>query len=96
MKVVWQILNCNINVTFRLPVQTKWDVERYADVMMGRRGDKEAKLKKEFPPLTADPTLSVEPGVIADMFGKIMVWYLPGILHPSRQVSPSYHNLKAP
>jgi hypothetical protein len=96
MKVVWQILNCNINVTFQLPVRTKWDVERYADVMMGRRGDKEAKLKKEFPPLMADPTLSVEPGVIADMFGKIMVWYLPGILHPSRQVSPSYHNLKAP
>ena len=65
--------------------------------MMGSRsktGDKEAKLKKQFPPLNTDPTLLVEPGIIADMFGKIMVWYLPGIIHPSRQVSLPY-NLNA-
>lgn len=27
-----------------------------------------------------------EPGIVVDMFGRILIWYLPGILHPTRVV----------
>ena len=63
---------------------------RYADHIIGRRNigaDMEAKLKARFPPLTHDSTLHIIPGIVVDKFGKVLVWYLPGILQPARQVS---------
>ncbi len=63
---------------------------RYADHIIGRRNiaaDVEAKLKAKFPPLYQDSTLPIVPGMVVDKFGKVLVWYLPGILQPARQVN---------
>ena len=66
---------------------------RYADQIIGRRNiaaDVECKLKAKFPPLFHDPTLHIVPGIVVDKFGKVLVWYLPGILQPARQVNLFY------
>jgi len=70
-------------------VSTEWDAVRYSDHIIGRRKigeDLEARLKVKFPPLFDDPKLCILPGVVTDKFGKVLVWYLPAILQPARQV----------
>lgn len=79
-----------------LAVRTTWDADRYADFIIGHstiNEATEARLKAEFPPLFSEPTLLVQPGIITDIFGKILVWYLPAILHPRRQVWSIVQNL---
>jgi len=70
-------------------VRTEWDAVRYSDHIIGRRKfgeDLEAKLKVKFPPLFHDPKLCILPSIVTDKFGKVLVWYLPAILQPARQV----------
>jgi hypothetical protein len=69
-------------------VRTGWDGDRYSDAIIGRKcvgPDLEAKLKANFPPISSDCQLRISPGVILDKFGKVLLWYLPAILQPTRQ-----------
>ena len=61
----------------------------YSDHIIGHRKieeDLEVKLKVKFPPLFDDPKLCIFSSAVMDKFGKVLVWYLPGILQPTRQV----------
>jgi hypothetical protein len=69
-----------------------WDVMRFADRVKntrprpdGKPAVEDLKLDKFF----RNPELGDldEPTTIIDKFGRIIVWYLPGILHPSLIVS---------
>lgn len=70
-----------------------WDVMRFADRVKNTRprpnGEPaidDLNLEKFF----TNPELGDlhEPATIVDIFGRIMVWYLPDILHPSLIVGP--------
>jgi hypothetical protein len=43
-------------------------------------------MQKSFKPLETSPHLEITPCTIADRHGKLLVWYLPNILRPERQV----------
>lgn len=71
-----------------------WDVTRFADQVKnthprsdGKPALEDLNLAKYF----RNPKLGDldEPGTIVDKFGRIMVWYLPGIFFPSLMVSPA-------
>lgn len=76
-------------------VQTKWDVTRFADRVKNTKvhGDRVAQADLTLPLYFQQAEFGdlVTPTTILDMHGKIMVWALPGILHPSRLVSNSTH-----
>ena len=69
----------------------RWDITRYAEMLPKKpsrpgtkaSNEKEASLKRRYPPLNG-VTASM-PGIVVDMQGIILVWYLPGILSDSRQ-----------
>jgi len=76
-------------------VQTEWDITRFADKVKNTKVD-EIKESQE------DLTLSIyfpqarfgkltDPATILDLHGKVMVWALPGVLHPKRMVRNSTH-----
>ena len=72
-----------------LIVSTDWNIVHYADNIAGRgkiTDQMENKLKAQYKPIYSEPTLCVEPGIVTDLFGKVLVWYLPSILHPHSQV----------
>jgi hypothetical protein len=62
----------------------------------GFDSDREEKLQKNFKPLKNDYYLEIRPCTITDRHGKMLLWYLPNILRPERQVpyrttfGPSY------
>ena len=67
----------------------------YTDNITGRTrlpDDTEIKLQSQYKPIYSEPILSVRPGIVTDLFGKILVWYLPSILHPDRQVCAIIRN----
>jgi hypothetical protein len=74
-------------------VQTKWDVTRFADKVKNTKVDpvKEAledlALPMYFP--QAEFGKLTNPATILDLHGKVMVWALPGVLHPKRIVRNS-------
>jgi hypothetical protein len=76
-------------------VQTEWDITRFADKVKNTKVDE----NKESP---ADLTLPLhfpqaefgkltDPATILDLHGKVMVWALPGVLHPNRIVRNLTH-----
>jgi hypothetical protein len=70
-------------------VKTDWNIVHYADNITGRGAiseELEKKLRAQYKPIYPEPTLCVDPSVVTDLFGKLLVWYLPSILHPDRQV----------
>lgn len=75
-----------------LLVSTAWDVQRYADHIglkntgTGREELEEALLRM-FKPVENAPSLEVMPCTITDRHGRYLLWYLPNILKPERQVS---------
>jgi hypothetical protein len=86
--------NNNINVDIHFSVSTDWNIVHYADNITGRSKigeEMEKKLMAQYKPIFSEPTLCIEPGIVTDLFGKILVWYLPTILHPRRQVCMQSH-----
>jgi hypothetical protein len=80
-------------VLMQLPGCTNWDVTRFADRV------KNSKVTSDGSVSEADGTLPeyfeqatfgdlTEPATILDMHGRVMVWALPGVMHPNRLVSP--------
>lgn len=71
-------------------VSTDWNIVHYADNVTGRTkisDEIENKLQSQYKPIASELALHVDPGIVTDLFGKVLVWYLPAILHPQRQVS---------
>lgn len=73
-------------------VSTVWDVQRYADHINLKntgigRDDQEEALSRMFKPVENAPTLEVRPCTITDRHRRILLWYLPNILTPERQVN---------
>lgn len=70
-------------------VSTDWDVRRYADHFgvkyPGTTSDREETMQKRFKPLKTNH-LEITPCTITDRHGRLLVWYLPNILRPERQV----------
>jgi hypothetical protein len=70
-------------------VSTQWDVERYADHIglkySGMNDQLEETLRNMFKPLQVNH-LEITPCMITDRHGRILLWYLPNILRPERQV----------
>jgi len=46
---------------------------------------------KKFPPLDVGRRIH-EPGIIVDCKGRILLWFLPGLLLPPRQVGSLYYD----
>ena len=79
--------------------RTSWSVKDYTDELRrisprctGLNNGLEEKLLKSFPPLQNETFMSS--GVVTDKNGLILMWYLPRILTPKRQVRDlqNYHN----
>jgi hypothetical protein len=66
-----------------------WDADRYAEAVKntiekeGEESSSNEKLAAHF--LQAELGVIGDPAVVTDMFGKILIWYLPGIF-PHRVV----------
>lgn len=77
------------------PVNLEWDVERYCDNLSkhqdGLNDKLEQNLQQKYKPLFSPSVLLNKPAVIADKHGNVLVWYLPSVLHLSRQVCMSQH-----
>lgn len=73
-----------------LTASTHWDVRRYADHIglkySGMNNELEESLRRIFKPLK-DSHLQISPCTIADRHGQVLLWYLPNVLRPERQVS---------
>ena len=82
-----------------LAVKIDWDFSRYVDELPKQPTfldegavsatvpqSKEIRLLEKYPPLNG--VKISKPCIIVDKQGIIMLWYLPGILNDSRQVSP--------
>ena len=73
--------------------ETNWDVERFADKVKNTRVSEDGeslediKLRLHYEQATFGKL--TDPGTILDKHGKIMVWVLPGVLHPKRLVRNS-------
>ena len=73
---------------------TKWDLDRFKDKVKngkvrtdGSEHDSDANLVKFFE--AANIGKLNLPTTVLDRFGRVMVWALPGVLHPKRVVSQS-------
>jgi hypothetical protein len=74
-----------------------WDVQRYADHIGLRntgigREDWEEALLRIFRPVENAPCLEVMPCTITDRHRRLLLWYLPHILRPERQVGAPVPN----
>jgi hypothetical protein len=71
-------------------VSTTWDVRRYADHIglrhPGTSNEFEDVMQRQFKPLKTSHHLEITPCTITDRHGSLLVWYLPNILQPERQV----------
>lgn len=72
-------------------VRTAWKVDDYcASLQKKCRGTNERverELQDKFPPVHDEIVLHASPMLVTDCDGKILVWYLPGILGSIAQVS---------
>jgi len=73
--------------------QTEWRIGDYEARLIqkgsrcsGQNETVEAELMAEFPPIKQALGQEDRPLVISDVDGKILVWYLPGLISPARQV----------
>ena len=68
-----------------------WSADEYAQSLSprctGQNMKVESRLLQEFPPLFTPTRLETEPCIIIDKDGRILLWYLPGILTKKRVVS---------
>jgi hypothetical protein len=69
----------------------EWAVEDYVEALSGigprcsgKQTEIESRLRCLFPP-GATETI-IEPCVVVDSKGIVLLWFLPGLLHPRRQV----------
>jgi hypothetical protein len=60
-----------------------WDAKEFAEATH--------ITSKKFPPLEVGRRIH-EPAIIVDCKGRIVLWYLPGLLLPPRQVSSLYYD----
>jgi hypothetical protein len=73
--------------------QTQWDVTRFADNVKNTKvketgeSQSDQRLPIYFPQAKFGKV--VEPATILDLHGRVMVWALPGVLHPGRLVGNS-------
>jgi hypothetical protein len=71
-------------------VQTEWDVTRFADKVKNTQvhEDQEAEADLRLPIYFRQANFGklTTPTTILDIHGKVMVWALPGVLHPRRLV----------
>jgi hypothetical protein len=68
-----------------------WDAVRYCDRLSihenGRNETREEVLLNAYPPPSAESDKILDaPGIIIDMHGVILAWYLPEVLPAERQV----------
>lgn len=75
-------------------VSIPWDAEEYTRQALrgltGLNDVKEARAVVDFPPLYQEPFPEVTtPCTVQDCAGRILIWYLPGVLTPERQVCDS-------
>ena len=69
-------------------VRCAWDVRRYAEnIPIASSVREEHLLSYRFPPVYEHSHLEDDPRVVLDRQGDIFLWYLPGVLTPSRKVS---------
>jgi hypothetical protein len=78
-----------------------WDADRYADhitpLQTGFNEAAETRLTNRYPPLYQKPyPVIIEPTTITDKHGNCLVWHLPGIVSPERQVSVAGANSGCP
>ena len=81
-------------------VSTVWDVQRYADhINLKNTGignnDREEALSRMFKPIENAPSLEVMPSTITDRHHRLLLWYLPNILTPERQVNATLLRMPA-
>jgi hypothetical protein len=74
--------------------QTEWDVTRFlehAKLTKVNEAGEEAKADQKLNASYIQPNFGElsEPATILDREGKVMVWALPGVLHPNRVVRQS-------
>lgn len=71
--------------------QTVWKAEEYANKLTtrctGQNEQVEEEMQRLFRPIHDETRLEVQPMVVTDSEGNIMLWYLPGILTAARKVS---------
>jgi hypothetical protein len=67
----------------------KFDAQWYDNTLSkkptGRTENEESKYQKHYP-INHAPLFVCRPSIIVDYFGRILVWYLLGVLFQSRQV----------
>jgi len=65
-------------------------VQRYTDHIgikyAGTTSDRDETMQRAFKPLETSDHLQITPCTITDRHGQLLVWYLPNILRPERQV----------
>lgn len=77
------------------PVLVPWSAEEYSESLSpkqtGRNAKVESKLQEEYPPLfpLGDAREISDPCTIIDKDGRVLCWYLPGLLTFERQVMQS-------
>lgn len=81
-------------LTQRATVHMSWSAQEYAEALPprphGRNGPVEDDLEKKYPPAFEHPVPTLRnPHTVIDRDGRIIAWYLPGILTPARQVRTS-------
>ena len=76
-------------------VQTKWDVTRFADSVKNTKVHEDQQSLQDLRlPLYFEQAVFgklADPATILDVHGKVMVWALPGVLHPKRMVRELTH-----
>lgn len=81
----------NYSNTYLGKVVTEWDADDYVDSLTshctGRNEKTEQKLVERFPPIFQQMRLVDVPCSITDNKGRVLLWYMPGALLKSRQVS---------
>ncbi|KAF8957921.1 hypothetical protein BDZ97DRAFT_1762563 [Flammula alnicola] len=73
---------------YRRKYVTQWRADDYVAELTeratGRNSKVEAKLLKKFPPIFSPTVYQMEPCIVTDMDGNILVWYIPGALTTQR------------
>lgn len=70
---------------------TMWKAGGYVEDLSkratGQNQGVESKLMKKYPPIFSPSAYHMEPCIVQDEDGKILLWYIPGALTPHRVVS---------
>lgn len=69
---------------------TIWSADDYADALTPRNSGQnqrvEEKLARKLPPIHFPRRKLDRPAIVKDPNGNILLWYLPGLVSPRRQV----------